>query len=184
MNTKEIKKRVINEILRVEGGYVNHSSDLGGQTNYGITEKVQRQYGFEGDMKDLPKELAFEIYQKQYWDINKLDLIQAISPKVQEEVQDTGVNMGTKLQATYLQRSLSLLNLKGKIYPDLVHDGLVGPQTLNALQKYFDYRGKDQEVVLLRMLNALQGARYIEIAEARELNEDFIFGWFLHRVVI
>jgi lysozyme family protein len=33
-------------------------------------------------MKDLPRELAFEIYSKQYWDINKLDAIALISEKI------------------------------------------------------------------------------------------------------
>jgi hypothetical protein len=36
---------------------------------------------------------------------------------------------------------------------------------------------------MLRALNSLQGARYIDIGESRPANEDFMFGWFLHRVV-
>lgn len=178
------KEKIINEIIRVEGGYINHRSDLGGQTNFGITEKVQRENGFKGDMKDLPRELAFEIYSKQYWDINKLDAIALISEKIQEEVQDTGVNCGTKIQAIILQRSLNQLNLQGKVYPDLVVDGLIGNKTIQALQQYFNHRKDNAEIVLLRILNSLQGARYIEISEAREANEDFVFGWFLHRVKI
>jgi len=35
---------------------------------------------------------------------------------------------------------------------------------------------------LYKMLNALQGAYYIELAERREKDEDFIYGWFKHRV--
>jgi hypothetical protein len=35
---------------------------------------------------------------------------------------------------------------------------------------------------MLRALNALQGARYIDIAEGRPSQEAFTYGWFLHRV--
>lgn len=186
-NTEEsmnpIKKQIIDNIIKVEGGYVNHKSDKGGQTNYGITETVQRQNGFNGDMKDLPRELAFEIYSKRYWDVNKLDDIVNISEKVQEEIQDTGVNMGVQVQARFLQRALNQLNDKDE-YPELVNDGILGPKSIEALKMYFNRRGKDQELVLLRILNSLQGARYVEISESRKANKDFIFGWFKHRVQI
>jgi len=36
--------------------------------------------------------------------------------------------------------------------------------------------------VLLTALNCSQGARYLELAEGREKNEDFLFGWVLNRV--
>lgn len=181
---QNIKTKIINEIIKVEGGYVNNPNDLGGQTNYGITEQVQRVNGFKGDMKDLPRELAFQIYSKKYWDINNLDEICSISEKVQEEIQDTGVNMGATIQAKFLQQALNQLNLDNKIYQDLVIDGDIGQKSLQALQKYFDYRGNQAEIVLLRILNALQGARYVEISEARKQNKDFLFGWFLNRVKI
>lgn len=177
-----MKNKIINEIIGVEGGYINHPSDKGGQTNYGITEKVQRENGYKGDMKDLPKDLQLQIYQKKYWDVNRLDDIQKISEKVQEEVQDTGVNQGTGTQAKMLQRALNVLNLQGKVYPDLVVDGQIGTKSIQALQKYFDHRKENQEIVLLRILNSLQGQHYVQIQESREQNEDFIFGWFLHRV--
>ena len=38
--------------------------------------------------------------------------------------------------------------------------------------------------VLLAMLNALQGAHYVEISEKNQNLEEFIFGWFRNRVVI
>ena len=42
--------------------------------------------------------------------------------------------------------------------------------------------GKDGETVLLRMVDAQQSVRYIEIAEAKPTNEDFEFGWQKNRV--
>ena len=43
-----MKERIINEIIRVEGGYVNNPSDSGGGTNFGITVAVARQFGYSG----------------------------------------------------------------------------------------------------------------------------------------
>ena len=179
-----IEQEIIAGIIKIEGGYTDHASDLGGATNYGITEAVARKNGYEGDMRDLPLELAYSIYKKDYWDVNRLSEIELISPSIAKEVADTGVNMGVKVAAKFLQRSLNALNLKGKIYKDLATDGIIGSMTIKALELYLAHRGNQGELVLLRMLNCLQGARYIEITEAREANEDFIFGWFLNRVVI
>ncbi len=55
---------------------------------------------------------------------------------------------------------------------------------LGALEAFLKHRGRDGEIVMLTALNALQGERYIYLCEKREENEDFVFGWFLHRVVI
>ena len=63
-------------------------------------------------------------------------------------------------------------------------DGVIGPATLGALQAFLAQRGAEGETVLLRMLNALQGARYIEISDSRPANEDFTFGWFRTRVAM
>ena len=38
--------------------------------------------------------------------------------------------------------------------------------------------------VLVVMLNALQGAFYVTLAERREKDERFVFGWFANRVRI
>ena len=42
---------------------------------------------------------------------------------------------------------------------------------------------KEGEQVLLRALNCSQGARYLELAEGREANEDFLYGWVKERVL-
>ena len=86
------------------------------------------------------------------------------------------------LYLEFTQRSLNALNSQGTHYSDLVVDGVIGNGTLGALKDYLDRRQHEGERVLLKALNCLQGARYIEIAEARERNESFVFGWFSHRV--
>ena len=38
------------------------------------------------------------------------------------------------------------------------------------------------EAVLVRALNALQGERYVALAEQRPANEAFLYGWLANRV--
>ena len=180
-----LKNKIINDILEIEGeAYTNNPNDSGGPTKWGVTEAVARLDGYTGDMKELSRERAFNIYSSRYWDANKLTIIEQLSEKIAEEIADTGVNQGVLRAAKFLQRSLTVLNNKGKLYPDLMVDGQIGQKTIRALGDYLGHRGKQGEIVLLRMLNALQGAFYVELAERREKDETFIYGWFDKRVVI
>jgi len=177
-----IKEKIINEIIRVEGGFVDNPNDSGGATNYGITEAVARENGYTDDMRMLPREIAFKIYEDRYWESLHLTAVELMSSKIAEEIADTGVNMGIKRAAKFLQRSLNVLNNKGKIYPDLTVDSDLGAKTLRALGDYLAYRGKEGENVLFKMLNSLQGSFYVVLSEKREKDESFIFGWFSKRV--
>jgi lysozyme family protein len=175
-------EKIINKIIEVEGAYSNNPNDKGGVTCWGITEAVARSNGFQGDMKDLPKEKAFSIYLKQYWVNPQFDKVFRISSSIAEELCDTGVNMGPATASKMLQRSLNVLNNKHTMYPDITVDGDIGSGTLSALSTYKAKRGVDGEQVLLKCLNILQGYRYFEITEAREANEEFFFGWIKNRI--
>ena len=175
--------KIIDKIIEVEGGYVNDPKDSGGETNFGITKKVAREYGYKGEMIDLPRSVAFKIYKKLYWDSMRLDEVQRIAGEhVAKELADTGVNMGVGRAGKYLQRSLNVLNNSEKSYKDLKVDGIVGNKTLSALKVFMERRGRDGALVLYTMLNSLQGAFYITLAERREKDEKFIYGWFKSRV--
>lgn len=175
------KDEIINGILVREGGYVDHPADKGGPTNWGITAKTALAHGYR-DIRALTKEQARAIYEADYWYGPRFDQVATVSPAIADELCDTGVNMGPSVASKFLQRWLSALNLRGKIYPDLEPDGRIGPRTIQALNALLQYRGQDALTVVLRGLNSSQGARYLELAEAREANEDFIFGWMLNRV--
>jgi len=178
-----IKQDVINAVIAVEGDkFTNDPADSGGPTKYGITERTARRYGYKGRMEDLPRETAFAIYEAMYWAPLQLDAIEKLSPTIAAELADTGVNCGPTTAATFLQRALNALNNRGERYRDIKIDGLMGKGTVAALGEYLKWRGKDGEVVMLRTLNSLQGARYVQLVEAREKDERFIFGWMLHRV--
>ena len=177
-----LKEKVINGIIEIEGGYVNDPSDSGGETNYGITLKVAAENNYIGEMIDLPKELAFKIYEEKYWKPLNLSTIEQMSESIAEELADTGVNMGIGRAGKFLQKSLSALNNRGKMFPDLVVDGQIGSSSLRALAEFLSVRGLEGEQVLLKALNCLQGAFYIELAERREKDERFVYGWLKNRV--
>ena len=91
--------------------------------------------------------------------------------------------MGPAVAITFLQRALTALNRNAKDYPDLVPDGRVGPRTLSALDAFLAVRGKTgAQTVLLRALEALQGERYLRLAERRPANEAFLYGWLANRI--
>jgi lysozyme family protein len=173
---------LIDALIEREGGYVNHPADKGGPTCFGITEAVARAHGYGGPMRQLPREDAAAIYKRVYWARPHFDQIAARRSRLAAELFDTGVNMGPAVPATFLQRALTALNRNAKDYPDLVPDGRIGSQTLAALDIFLETRGASGETVLLRALEALQGERYLRLAERRPANEVFLYGWLANRI--
>jgi len=165
-----------------EGKYSNHPSDSGGETMWGITWKVAKKHGYDGPMKDLPRDEAKRIYRAEYFMEPGFDKVLPHSATIAKELFDTGVNIGPKQPCYWLQQCLNRLNLKGKLYADLKVDGAIGPNTIKALDSYLKHRGGQGELVLYRMLNCCQGSYYNQLVDKREKDEDFIFGWYLHRV--
>jgi len=178
-NAVPAKGDAIAKLIRREGGYVNDKKDSGGETKYGITLVTARGFGYLSNMQDLPVEIAMEIYSIKYWDKMRLDSVCLIAGShIAEELFDTGVNLGTKRASKFLQRSLNVLTKS----PSINVDGFIGNATIEKLSEYVGHRGRGGETVLLRMLNCLQGAFYVKLAEKRAKDKKFIFGWFSHRI--
>jgi lysozyme family protein len=174
--------RLIDELIEREGGFVNHPGDRGGATRFGITEAVARAHGYTGAMAMLPRDEAAAIYRRLYWLRPRFDEIAKRAPAVAAELFDTGANMGPGVAVTFLQRALTALNRNGKDYPDLVPDGRAGPRTMAGLDGFLQARGRrGGQTVLLRALEALQGERYLRLAERRPANEAFLYGWLANR---
>lgn len=175
-------ERTIDDILAVEQGYVDHPDDRGGPTNWGITQAVARQNGYDGPMQDMPESFAREVYRKRYIVAPGFDKVAIYSEAVAGELIDTGVNMGPHRATEFFQRALNVFNKQGSMYADVLVDGRIGAVTIDAFRKFLRFRGADGERVMLRALNALQGVRYIEIAENNPSQESFAYGWFLNRI--
>lgn len=170
-----LKRKAIDKIINAEGGYVNDPKDSGGETNYGITIEVARRNGYHEAMEDMPRYVAYHIYVNRYWDSLSADSIALLSEKIAYEVVDTGANMGVHRAAKFLQRSINVLTSG----VSLKVDGRIGMRTTDALGRYLHRRNEDG---MLKALNCLQGAYYIKLAERREKDERFIYGWLNNRV--
>jgi lysozyme family protein len=173
---------LIDEVIGREGGYSNHPADKGGPTRWGVTEAVARAHGFGGDMREFPREEAVAIYRKLYWQRPGFDRIEAVAPKIAAELFDTGINMGPTTATGFLRRALNALNRNGADYPDIGSAPLIDDAALSALRAFMAKRGAGGEGVLLKAIEALQGERYVSLAEKRPANEAFLFGWLANRI--
>lgn len=111
----------VDRVLKHEGGYVDHPSDPGGATNFGITERVARAYGYKGHMRNLPRETAIAIYRGQYWNAVKGDQLPSAFAF---QVFDAAVNHGVGNAVRWMQRAAGVAD-----------DGKIGPMTLGAVMK-------------------------------------------------
>lgn len=102
----------IKVILRHEGGYVNHPTDPGGETNFGISKRAYPKV----DIKNLTVETATMIYNRDYW--GKI-LGDSLPAKADLIVFDMAVNMGVSRAIKLLQEACGA-----------TVDGLLGVKTL------------------------------------------------------
>ena len=110
------------------------------------------------------------------------DQVAKLAPKLAAELFDTGVNMGPGVAIQFLQRALNALNRGARDYADLKLDGTIGAVTLGALSAFLKLRGTAGERVLVTACEALQGERYLHLAEQRPANEAFLYGWLANRI--
>ncbi len=173
---------LIDDVIAREGDYSDNRADHGGKTRWGITEAVARAHGYSGEMRAFPRDDAVAIYRRLYWERPGFDKVSALAPKVAAELFDTGINMGPAVAVGFLQRSLNALNRGATDYPDIVASTTVDPATIAALAAYLAHRKSDGADVLVKAVNALQGARYLDLAERRPANEAFVYGWLSNRI--
>jgi lysozyme family protein len=177
------------ETMNLEGGYANSKDDKGGETYCGIARNFHPSWeGWEfidniklsqniNNGKYFP-ELESKVkkfYKICFWDVFKGDKIH--DKAIAMELFDTSVNMGHKTGVCFMQRGMNVLNLDAKIWEDMECDGIVGPKTLrsfNIIRNYYPRKLK----VLLKIMNCLQGAKYVAIAEKNQTQEVWMVNWF------
>tara|TARA_R110000822_G_scaffold119984_11_gene253291 strand:- start:212 stop:745 length:534 start_codon:yes stop_codon:yes gene_type:complete len=124
------------ELLKHEGGFVNHPRDPGGMTNLGVTKATYEAWvGHpvgESVMRKLTISHVRALYLVRYWGAVKGDDL----PKGLDLcVFDFAVNAGPKRAAKYLQLMVGAKR-----------DGVIGPNTIKQIQQYTLTHGVPQAV--------------------------------------
>lgn len=176
---------IIRDKTNIEGGFVDDPDDSGGATSHGITKTLADQYkttlktkfGWNGNMRNLTTEMAFFIYKTHFWDKMKLDEVMKRSVFLADRLFDLGINAGKTVAVKNLQRYLNVMNNRQTYWKDIDADGAMGPKSLAALDAYIAKRGATGKDYLIDAMLDMQSTYYIELAERREKDEKFIYGW-------
>ncbi len=172
--------QIINGILVREQGYVNNPNDAGGPTKWGITEKVARNNGYTGDMKDLPQEFAFRVLKLKYYITPGFAFVSDLSVRLGIAITDAGVLCGQETVIEWLQTILNALSLNS--HAEVKIDGNLGEKSINALRLFLSQRGVHGEIVIMRAFNAFVGHHFVTISNSRLQNRTFTYGWLLNRI--
>lgn len=123
-------RRIAEEIVAREGGYVNDPDDPGGATNHGITIHTLRRLGLDltgegrvdaADVRRLTRAQAVDILVEHFFARPGIGRLPEV---LQPSVFDMYVNAGSHA-VRLLQRMLA------KMGYDTVADGVIGPQTVS-----------------------------------------------------
>ena len=115
----------LSEVLKHEGGYVDHPKDPGGATNLGIT--IGTLSGWLGrpatkeEVRALTVKDVAPIYKRNYWDKVRGD---DLPSGVDTSTADFAVNSGVSRSAMYLQEVVGV-----------APDGKIGPLTIAATKR-------------------------------------------------
>ena len=186
--TKEQRRYLLEYIFLVEGGYFNHPNDPGGETMYGIIKTEARANGYNGAMRDLPREVACEIYLRKYWKNNGLMKIESFI--VGLCIFDFFVNSGSR-GATIAQETVNAVytNRTGSVQfgksadaaglKPIAVDGQMGDKTFEAINKIPPF-------VFISIYNVLQEDKYEDLMRNNGKLRSFDKGWEnrIHRKII
>jgi len=178
-----------------EGGYVNDPVDRGGETHRGVARKFNPDWEGWALVDRLKREnpqsfkavinenvelslLAKELFRVRYWLPIRGDEIP--DQHIANKVFDTGVNQGVARSVRYLQVGLNRLNRNEKDYADIEVDGKFGDRTLATTGAFLELE-KGRPDYLLKLLNLMQAAHYLDVMNRDSTQERFARGW-LNRV--
>lgn len=159
---------LLEDVLRREGGYVNHVADKGGPTNFGITQATLSEYlgrpATVDEVKNLDRELAKEIYVARYLAGPRID---TLPEALQPQVFDIAVNSGPKKAIRMLQ---DVLNLAGFLVDC---DGVIGPKTRALAAEAYEKMGP----LLINALVEYREHFYRSIVAKNPSQGVFLRGW-------
>lgn len=175
--------------MKYEGGdfaWSNNPKDPGRETVMGISrvhwpdDPVWAVVDAAKGRPDFPRNLKYTIlpqlardfYEKNFW--NQMRLNEMGNQEVAEKAFDIAVNASIPTASKILQRALNVLNRRGKLWPEIKVDGVLGSITIETVGVCFANRRLKGLMTAIRVLH---GMHYIGIMERDEKLEEFALGW-------
>lgn len=156
----DVADKIIGDIIVREGGYVDHSADRGGPTNFGVTQAVLARWRgttvTRDDVKNMRRAEAEDIYRAEY--IRPFLFAQDDGPLLAHLI-DCSVNHGVGGATKILQRALGV-----------AADGSFGAKSMAA------YRAADKALLADRLV-AQRAMYYARIVKSDPSQAVFIEGW-------
>jgi lysozyme family protein len=141
---KENYAQALKQVLKYEGGYVDHPKDPGGPTNKGITQAVYDAWQKSQNLptqsvRNISDATVAAIYKQQYWDRIRGDDLPA---GVDFAVFDYAVNSGVSRAAKTLQAVVGV-----------TQDGVIGPATIQATKTYVAMTVTNKRLAFMQSLS-------------------------------
>lgn len=164
----------IHNIIKREGGLVNHPLDRGGITKYGITRKSYANYFnipidqvLAKNIEDLTVDTAKDIYNNDY--VIKFSLDKLIWNCIFDQVLDMAVLHGPINAIKIMQKPLG-------VKPD----GIIGPITVQSLEQLEMYGSGSPQIQTLSRAICLDRVQFVIRIAQRDLSQvAFLEGWIL-----
>jgi lysozyme family protein len=168
---------LIADILRREGGFVDHKDDRGGATNHGISLRYALGIGLdldgdgdtdEDDIRLVSPAEAAMLYKRDFFEQPK---IATLPSPLHPVLFDWAVNSGPPTPIRYLQR---IMLATGHLTPaPRADDGVIGPKTRRAA----DAAWADMDAYLVNAICEERRNFYQKIVKNDPSQKAFIKGW-------
>jgi len=141
---KENYAQALKQVLKYEGGYVDHPQDPGGPTNKGVTQAVYDSWRKSQNLpvqsvRNINDSEVASIYRNLYWDAIRGD---DLPSGVDFAVFDYAVNSGVSKAAKTLQAVVGV-----------TQDGQIGPQTIQAARDYVAMAVTNKRLAFMQSLS-------------------------------
>ncbi len=182
-------KEAFSRTMEHEGKYNFDGLDKGGETFMGISrvywpswpgwQLVDRDWENTLERMDCSAllDLVESFYKINFWLRIQGDRVAAVSPEVAYELFDTAINLDVPDAVRFPQTALNMQRIATRAFPELTVDGLLGPKTLMAIERYLATQPGDPESNEKILLNCMNGEQYISY-KSNPLHAYFR-GWFL-----
>jgi lysozyme family protein len=121
------------------------------------------------DIRGLPKQLARQLFRDRFWrPLRCAEMMDPVGLKLFDMAVNVGITQGVKLLQDALNRSES--RTKWNAYPKLLRDGIMGENTLDAVQ----HNHPDE---LTNLICEEQADFYRLLIRQNPKFEDFKDGW-------